>query len=121
MVDTSAPQFYRWDDVPLEVVSPTLSRKLVWGQHEMVSQIFLTKGSLVPTHSHLSEQITICLTGLMKFTMNGQEFVLRPGEIMVIPSWMEHSAEALEETLEMDVFSPVRRDWLEKTDVYLRR
>ena len=91
------------------------------GEHEMVTQIFLKAGCLVPKHSHVSEQITICMSGSMKFTIGDEEFILRPGELILIPSWVEHSAEAFEDTFEMDIFSPIRRDWLDKTDDYLRR
>ena len=118
---TKAPQFFRWDDVPLEKVSDTLSRKLVTGEHEMVTQIFLKKGCVVPKHSHVSEQVTMCITGSMKFEIAGREYVLKPGELILIPSWVEHSAYAFEDTLEMDIFSPIRQDWLDKTDDYLRR
>ena len=120
MIETKAPQFFRWDDVPLEKVSDTLSRKLVTGEHEMVTQIFLKKGCVVPTHSHVSEQVTMCITGSMKFDIAGQEYILKPGELILIPSWVEHSAYAFEDTLEMDIFSPIRQDWLDKTDSYLR-
>lgn len=114
-------QHLRWDDIPLEQVNDTLSRKIVTGEREMVTQIFLKKGSIVPTHSHESEQITYVLTGALKFRFPGQEVVVRAGEVLCIPSWLEHHVEALEETFEMDIFSPIRQDWLDKTDAYLRR
>jgi quercetin dioxygenase-like cupin family protein len=118
---TSAIQYLRWDDIPMEEVSETLSRKIVTGEREMVTQIFMKQGCFVPTHSHESEQITLVIKGALKFRLGGREFVLRPGDLLCIPSWMEHSAEALEETFEMDIFSPIRQDWLDKTDAYLRR
>src|SRR5687768_15259419 len=114
-------QHLRWDDIPLEHVSETLSRKIITGEREMVTQIFMKQGCFVPTHSHESEQVTYVLKGALKFCLAGREIVVRAGEVLCIPSWLEHSAEALEETLEMDIFSPIRQDWLDKTDAYLRR
>jgi quercetin dioxygenase-like cupin family protein len=87
----------------------------------MVTQIFMKQGCFVPTHSHESEQITYVIKGALKFRLAGTEVVVHAGEVLVIPSWLEHSAEALEETVEMDVFSPIRQDWIDKTDAYLRR
>ena len=120
-VTFDAVQYLRWSEVPLEKVSETLSRKIITGEREMVTQIYMTSGCIVPTHSHESEQITCVLKGALKFTVGGKEVVVREGEVICIPSWLEHSAEALEETVEMDIFSPIRQDWLDKTDGYLRR
>ncbi len=114
-------KYYRWDDVPLETISDVFSRRVITGEREMVGQIHLKRGCLVPTHSHESEQITYVLQGALKFCLAGSEVVVRAGEVLCIPSWMEHSAEALEDTLELDLFSPIRQDWLDKTDAYLRR
>lgn len=114
-------QHVAWNDVPLEQVNEHMGRKLVTGEREMVTQIFMKQGCFVPTHSHESEQITYVVTGALKFRLDGREIIVRAGEVLCIPSWMEHSAEALEETLEMDIFSPIRQDWLDKTDDYLRR
>lgn len=118
---TGAVQHINWDEIPLEQVTEQLGRKLVTGEREMVTQIFMKQGCFVPTHSHESEQVTYVLKGSLKFRLDGREVTLRPGDVLVIPSWMEHSAEALEETVEMDIFSPIRQDWIDKTDDYLRR
>jgi quercetin dioxygenase-like cupin family protein len=120
-VATDGVQYLRWSDLPLEKVSETLSRKIITGEREMVTQIFMARGCFVPTHSHESEQITYVLKGALKFCLAGKEIVVREGEVLCIPSWLEHSAEALEETVEMDIFSPIRQDWLDKTDDYLRK
>jgi quercetin dioxygenase-like cupin family protein len=122
MTNTAAGlQHLSWNDIPLEKVSETLSRKIVSGEREMVTQIFMKPGCFVPLHSHESEQITYVVTGALKFVVSGREVIVKAGEILAIPSWVEHSAEALEETLEMDIFSPIRQDWIDKTDDYLRR
>ena len=114
-------RLYTWDDIPLETLSDVFSRKIVWGEREMIAQIFMKKGCLVPLHNHEAEQMTQVFKGALKFIVAGREIVVHEGEILRIPSWVEHSAEALEDTMEVDVFSPIRQDWLDKTDQYLRR
>jgi quercetin dioxygenase-like cupin family protein len=112
---------YRWDDIASEKVTEMISRKIVTGEREMLAQIWLKKGAIVPTHSHESEQISYVLQGALKFTIRGEEFLVREGEVLHIPSMVPHQAEALDDCFEMDVFSPIRQDWLDKTDDYFRR
>jgi quercetin dioxygenase-like cupin family protein len=88
---------------------------------EMLAQIYLKRGCLVPNHSHESEQITYVLQGALKFLIGGDEITVREGEVLHIPSWVEHQAEALEDTFELDIFSPIRQDWLDHTDDYFHR
>ena len=118
---TQAVRLHRWDEIALEKVTEMLSRKLVTGAREMLAQVYLKRGCLVPMHSHESEQMTYILEGALKFLIGGEEMTVREGEVLHIPSWVEHQAEALEDTFSLDVFSPIRRDWLEQTDEYLRR
>jgi quercetin dioxygenase-like cupin family protein len=117
----AAFSLYRWDEVELEKVTEMMSRKIVTGAREMLTQIYLKKGALVPMHKHESEQMTYVLEGALRFTVGGEELTVREGEVLVIPSWMEHQAEALADTFTLDLFSPIRQDWLDKTDDYLRR
>ena len=117
----SAPQLYKWDDMVLEKVTDKISRKYVAGDREMVAQIYLARGAIVPTHSHESEQLTYVLTGALTFTLDGRDITVRAGELLRIPSWMPHSAEAVEDTFELDLFSPIRQDWIDGTDDYFRR
>lgn len=114
-------QVHRWDEIALEKVTEMISRKIVTGEREMLAQIYLKKGALVPMHSHESEQMTYILQGVLKFLVAGEEIIVREGEVLCIPSWIEHQAEALEDTFELDLFSPIRQDWLDKTDDYFRR
>ena len=108
----------RWDELALEKVTEMISRKVVTGEREMLAQIYLKKGCIVPMHSHESEQITYVLQGALKFLIDGEHITVREGEVLLIPSWVEHQAEALDDTFELDVFSPIRQDWLDKTDSY---
>jgi len=118
---SQAAKLHRWDEIELEKVTEMISRKIVTGAREMLAQIYLKKGALVPMHSHESEQITYVLQGALKFLINGEEITVREGEVLHIPSWVEHQAEALDDTLELDIFSPIRQDWLDGTDDYFRR
>ena|SRR2546423_11521529 len=110
-----------WNDIPTETLSATISRKIFTGERAMVSQVFIRKDGVVPEHHHESEQITYILEGALKFELEGREVVVRQGEVLHIPSNVPHRAVALEDTVDLDVFSPIRHDWLAKTDEYLRR
>jgi quercetin dioxygenase-like cupin family protein len=114
---------YRWDDMPKERVTDQLQRRLVTGKQMMLAHVYLDKGCIVPQHSHENEQITYILDGALKFWIGedeSEEVIVRAGEVLVIPSNVLHKAEALEDTLDVDIFSPPRQDWLDKTDDYLR-
>ncbi|HML18596.1 MAG TPA: cupin domain-containing protein [Bryobacteraceae bacterium] len=110
-----------WDSIPLESMSDLISRRLVTGEKAMVAQVFLKKDAVVPEHHHESEQITYILKGALKFELEGAEVIVRAGETLHIPSNVPHRAVALEDTLDLDIFSPIRHDWLNKDDAYLRR
>ncbi len=114
-------QLFSWDTVKREQLNPKFWRRLVTGEKAMLAQIFLGKGFVVPTHQHESEQISYIVNGALKFNLEGKEIVVRSGEVLVIPSNVPHSAEALEDTLDFDIFSPIRQDWLDGTDAYLRK
>ncbi len=115
---------FRWADMPKERVSPMLERRLITGERMMLAHVYLTKGCIVPKHSHENEQITYILEGALKFWIGedgAEEIVVSAGEVLHIPSNVPHKAEALSDTLDVDIFSPPRADWLAKTDDYLRR
>ena len=110
-----------WTDIQKESVTAQISRRLVTGDRMMLAQVYLDKGSIVPRHSHENEQITWILEGALKFWIGedgAQEVIVRAGEVLHIPSNVPHQAEALEDTLDVDVFSPIRQDWLDHTDSY---
>ena len=118
---TQTVKLHRWDEIALDKVTEMISRKIVTGEREMLAQIYLKKGALVPMHSHEAEQITYVLQGALKFLIAGEEITVREGEVLHIPSWIEHQAEALDDTFELDLFSPIRHDWLDGTDTYFHR
>jgi quercetin dioxygenase-like cupin family protein len=109
-----------WQEVELEIVNPLLERQLIVGKDVMLARILLRKGCIVPLHSHVNEQLSYVLEGSMKFWIDGKEIVLGPGEVLTIPPNMPHRAEALEDTIDLDIFHPPRIDWLNGTDRYLR-
>lgn len=121
---TQKVTWYRWDEMPKEAVSPMLDRRLLTGDRIMLAHVYLKKGCIVPRHQHDNEQFTYILDGALRFWIGEEEkeeVVVRAGEVLHIPSNVWHKAEALEDTLDVDVFSPPRQDWLDKTDAYLRR
>lgn len=114
---------HRVSELPLEKLGPKISRRLATGDRSMLAHVYLKKGAVVPKHSHDNEQITYILEGALKFWLGddgSEEMVLRAGELLLIPSHLPHRAEALEDTVDVDVFTPPRQDWLDGTDAYLR-
>ena len=114
-------KYIPWDSVELEDLNPLLQRQFIVGDKVMISRVLLKKGCLVPMHSHHNEQVTYILEGALKFTLNGEEVVVRAGQVLCIPGNVPHEAVALEDTVDLDVFTPPREDWIGKTDAYLRR
>src|SRR5436853_188439 len=111
--------FSAWKDIPLEEVNPLLSRKLATGDRIQLAQVFLKKGCVVPRHQHENEQFTYIMEGALRFWIGEDEkqvLDVRAGETLHIPSMVWHKAEALEDTLDVDIFDPPRADWLNKTD-----
>ncbi len=123
MLDTKAPTHYRWEDMTAEKLKGSITRRLITGDSMMIAEVRLAKGETVPKHAHHNEQITYITAGALQFTLgeNGErEVVVHAGEVLVIPSNVPHSAHALEDTIDIDVFSPPREDWLNGSDAYLR-
>ena len=124
MSKTATVAFHRWNDMPKEKVTDKIDRRVICGDRMMLAHVYLAKGSIVPRHSHENEQLTYILQGALKFWIGedgAQELIVRAGEVLVIPSNVPHKAEALEDTLDVDVFSPPRQDWLDGTDDYFHR
>ena len=119
-----AARLYRWDDLPKEMLKPDLGRRLISTDRMMIAHVYLDEGCVVPMHSHENEQLTYILEGCLKFWIGddeSQELFVRAGEVLHIPSNVFHKAEAIEDTLDVDIFDPPRQDWLNKTDAYLRK
>jgi quercetin dioxygenase-like cupin family protein len=114
---------YRWDDLPKEALKPDLSRRLISTERMMLAHVYLDQGCVVPKHEHENEQLTYILEGVLRFWLGDDEAQVvdvSAGEVLHIPSHLPHKAEALERTLDVDIFCPPRADWLDGSDVYLR-
>jgi quercetin dioxygenase-like cupin family protein len=123
-IEATTAKFYRWDDLTAEPLKGTITRRLISTERMMIAHVYLKKGDDVPQHAHENEQITYILEGALKFWLGAKgerEVTVRAGEVLVIPSNLPHRALALEDTLDVDVFNPPRKDWLEGTDAYLLR
>jgi quercetin dioxygenase-like cupin family protein len=109
-------------EIPVDHMNPLLDRQYIHGEQSMLARILLRKGAIVPEHSHENEQISYILEGALKFVLgDGRTITVRAGEVLVIPPNLPHSAEALEDTIDLDVFTPPRADWINGTDNYLRK
>ena len=123
-MDALRATFYRWEDLPKEALKPDLERRLIATERMMLAHVYLEQGCLVPKHSHENEQLTYILEGSLRFWLGEDESEVvdvAAGEVLHIPSQLPHRAEALETTLDVDIFCPPRQDWLDGSDHYLRR
>jgi quercetin dioxygenase-like cupin family protein len=111
---------YDWTAVAEEKMNPLLSRRVIHAGGMTVARIWLAKGAVVPLHRHVNEQVTMLQSGALRFEMGGESFVLRAGEVLVIPPDLPHRVEALEESMATDLFTPRREDWITGDDAYLR-
>ena len=112
---------HRWVDVPSEQVTDSIARRFITGDTVTIGRFELKQGGKVPSHSHANEQVSIVLAGVLLFRIDGVETVVKAGEVMQIPGNAVHEVEVLEDTLVVDVFSPVRQDWIDKTDTYFKK
>ena len=123
MTQPTTAALYRWDDLPRERLNSHIDRRLVTGTNMMIAHVYLKRGGVVPRHSHHNEQLSYVLEGALKFLLGDaqdEEVIVRAGEVLTIPPHLPHSAEALEDTLDVDIFNPPRQDWLDGSDQYLR-
>jgi quercetin dioxygenase-like cupin family protein len=113
-------KYIPWSQVEREKLNDLIDREMVVGEKIMMARVIMKKGAHVPRHYHHNEQVTYILEGALKFAIDGKDIVVHAGEVLCIPSNMPHEAWALEDTLDLDVFTPPREDWLSKSDAYLR-
>ena len=114
-------KYLKWKDVELEHLNPQLDRQMITGENLMIARVLLKQGVIVPEHSHENEQLTYILEGCLRFWIDGRVIDVHAGEVLCIPPHMPHKAQAVEDTVDLDVFYPPRQDWLAKNDAYLRR
>jgi quercetin dioxygenase-like cupin family protein len=119
----SGATHYRWDELPKEELKPDLHRRLIPAERMTIGHVYLDKGCVVPKHSHENEQLTYILAGTLRFWLGedeGEIVDVHAGEVLHIPAHIPRRAEALEDTLDVDIFSPARADWFDGSDAYLR-
>jgi quercetin dioxygenase-like cupin family protein len=111
---------HNWNTIPEEKMNPLLSRRVIHTEQLTIAHLWLGKGSIVPLHKHVNQQITMLQSGALEFEMDGEMFVLKAGDVLVIPPDMPHRVVALEESTATDLFTPARADWIRGDDAYLR-
>jgi quercetin dioxygenase-like cupin family protein len=123
-MSASAVRHQRWEDIPRETVTTDIGRRIFTGDRMMLTQVYLDEGAIVPTHSHENEQLSWILEGALRFwlgqegTEDFREIDVSAGEVLFIPSNVPHKVLALADTVDVDIFSPPRQDWLDGTDTY---
>jgi len=110
-----------WKTMEIEQLNEKLSRQMISGENATISQLLLKKGATVPRHSHMNEQYSWIISGALNFVFDDREILVGAGEILLIPANVAHSAVALEDTVDVDIFAPRREDWIRKEDSYLRK
>jgi quercetin dioxygenase-like cupin family protein len=124
MGESTGAKVVRWDDIPREQLNESLARKVISGERVMLAHVYLDKGTVVPMHQHENEQLTYILEGELKFWIGSEDsepIFVKADEVLMMPPNVPHKAEAIEDTLDVDIFSPPRQDWLTKNDDYLRK
>jgi len=110
-----------WHDIPEEQMNALVTRRVLHTGNLTIARIQLLKGAVVPWHHHVSEQITTLESGRLVFRFEGRDVNLEAGHILDIPANLPHAAEAMEDSVAIDVFSPRREDWIRGDDSYLRK
>ena len=117
----STAVLHRWDDLPTQHLAPGIDRRFLTAARVTIARFALSRGAVVPQHSHDHEQVSYVVSGTVRFRVAGEEIVVRAGEALQIPSWAEHGVHVEEDAEVIDVFCPVRQDWIDGTDTYFKK
>ena len=120
-MDTSTVEHHRWNEIAPEQINATVSRQYITADRVTIARFELKRGGVVPRHAHENEQISLVMSGALLFRIDGRDITVRGGEALQIPGNVAHEIEVLEDALVVDVFSPIRQDWIDKTDDYFGR
>lgn len=102
-----------WATLPVERIGEGIARQMIWGERLMVCRLTFAPGVITSVHSHPHEQITIVERGRVAFIVEGQERLATAGDVLRFPPHCEHGATMLdEEVVLIDIFSPIREDFL---------
>ncbi len=118
--NSGAMRLHEWSSIELEQLTPLSSRKVVHSERITISRLFLKAGAVVSEHHHENEQLTMLISGKLKFLMEGKEIIVTAGQVLQIPPNVPHRVEVLEDSEATDLFAPIREDWLRGEDAYLR-
>ena len=114
-------QHTAWDAVPVERVADGIERQLIWGERLMVCRVRFAAHVVTALHTHPHEQMTLVQKGRVRFTVNGQTVEASAGDVVCFPSQLEHAAAMLdEEVILLDIFTPVREDFLPRRPDVMR-
>jgi quercetin dioxygenase-like cupin family protein len=114
-------KLHRWKGIPREQLNPTFARQALHTDRMTIAWLHLTAGGVVPEHHHENEQVSLVLSGKLEFHAEGESYIVEAGEVMQIPSNVHHSVDVLEDSVVIDLFAPIRSDWLAGNDAYLRQ
>ncbi|MDP9269352.1 MAG: cupin domain-containing protein [Acidobacteriota bacterium] len=110
-----------WKEVKADQMTPEITRRFISCANATLARFELKRGAIVPEHKHENSQMTWVVEGCLRFTYpGGAPIDVRAGEVLVIPANLPHAAEAIENCVITDVFSPSRADWESGDDAYLR-
>jgi quercetin dioxygenase-like cupin family protein len=114
-------KLHKWNEIAVEQLNPTFARQAVHTDRMTIAYLHLKAGGVVPEHHHENEQVSMVLSGKLKFVAEGKEYIVAAGEVMQIPSNLPHRVDVLEDSVVFDLFAPIRADWLAGNDAYLRQ
>ena len=100
------------NDGYIEVFDGIKRKTLVYGDNTLLTEFILDKGKILPAHSHPEEQTGYLVSGHITLIINGERHDMKPGDSWTIPGGAEHSAETIEDSIAVEIFSPVRRDYI---------
>jgi quercetin dioxygenase-like cupin family protein len=112
---------HRWSEMPVESINAAIERRFITADRVTLANFHLKAGGVVPRHAHEQEQLTYVVSGALKFTVDGDTILASGGDVVQIPSGVPHAIEVVDDTVAIDVFAPIRQDWIDKTDTYFQR
>src|SRR3712207_68397 len=107
---------FNWESMPDEEISDLYRRKIASCQQLTIARIEVQQGAITLAHAHESEEVILVLEGRWRFYLPWGEVTLGPQQMLAIPPGVEHSSEALEDTVAFDICTPARPDWLSGVD-----
>ncbi len=114
----ASASLYHLDAQPIEQVGPLIYRQYLHGAQSTFVKWTMKKGAVVPVHHHVNEQITWITAGEAEVYSQGKKYVMRAGDLMIIPPNVPHEFHFTEDTIDIDIFTPQRQDWMEGTANY---